>query len=82
MSYDIAFRFQQALDPSALSTLPACLHALIAAIKDCRNAGNPDETDPAVLLLARHLGAVAGATGGGDTALRRACLDRIADMRG
>ncbi|HET6525045.1 hypothetical protein [Sphingopyxis sp.] len=81
MSYDVAFRFQQALDPSALSTLPACLHALIAAIKDCRNAGNPDETDPAVLLLARHLGAVAGAAGGDDAALRRACMDRIADMR-
>jgi hypothetical protein len=31
MSYDIAFRFQQALDPSGLATLPACLHALIAA---------------------------------------------------
>lgn len=82
MSYDIAFRFQQALDPSSLETLPACLHALIAAIKDCRNAGKPDEADPAVILLARHLGAVADAMSGDDTALRRACMDRIADMRG
>src|SRR3546814_12635525 len=59
MAYDIAFRFQQALDPSGLSTLPACLHALTTAIKDCRNAGKSDDLDPAVILLARHLGAVA-----------------------
>ncbi len=82
MSYDIAFRFQQALDPSGLETLPACLHALITAIKDCRNAGKPDEADPAVILLARHLGAVAAGLGESDTVLRRACMDRIADMRG
>lgn len=82
MSYDIAFRFQQALDPSGLETLPACLHALIAAIKDCRNAGKPDEADPAVVLLARHLGAVAAGLGESDAVLRRACMDRIADMRG
>lgn len=30
MSYDIAFRFQQALDPSALTTLANCLHGLVA----------------------------------------------------
>lgn len=82
MSYDIAFRFQQAIDPSGLSTLPACLHALIAAIKDCRNAGKPDEADPAVILLARHLGVIAGQMGEDDTVLRRACMDRIADLRG
>jgi hypothetical protein len=82
MSYDIAFRFQQALDPSGLETLPTCLHALIAAIKDCRNAGKPDEADPAVILLARHLGAVAASLGESDTVLRRACMERIAEMRG
>ena len=82
MPYDIALRFQQALDPSSLATLPASLHALTAAIADCRNAGKPDDSDPAVILLARHLGAIADAMGGDDGGLRRMCMDRIANLRG
>jgi hypothetical protein len=39
MNYDVAFRYQQALDPSALITLSTALHALNAAVEDCRNAG-------------------------------------------
>lgn len=81
MSYDIAFRFQQALDPSALTTLSNCLHGLTTAIEDCRNAGKPHDTDPAVILLARHLGAFAATIGGPDVLLRRQCLDAIADLR-
>src|SRR3546814_5413972 len=82
MAYDVACRCQQALDPSGLSTPPACLHALTTAIKDCRNAGKSDDLDPAVILLARHLGAVARDLGENDSLLRRVCMDRIADMRG
>lgn len=41
MSLDNALRFQHALEPSALTTLPTALHALYAAIEDCRNAGRP-----------------------------------------
>ncbi|CUS45926.1 hypothetical protein MGWOODY_Smn3174 [hydrothermal vent metagenome] len=81
MPYDVAFRFSQALDPSVLSTLPACLHALTAAIEDCRNAGKPRDSDPAVLLLARHLGAVAQGIGPADMQLRRACIDAIAELK-
>lgn len=81
MSYDIAFRFQQALDPSALITLPTALHALNAAIEDCRNAGRPQDSDPAVLLLARHLGAIASQIERPNVDLRRACMDAIADLR-
>ncbi len=81
MSYDIAFRFQQALDPSALIILPTALHALNAAIEDCRNAGRPHESDPAVILLARHLGAIAEQIDRPDVELRRACMDAIADLR-
>jgi len=81
MSYDIAFRFQQALDPSALVTLPAALHALKAAIADCRNAGRPHDRDPAVILLARHLGTIASRIEHSDVELRRACMDAIADLR-
>src|SRR3546814_3392613 len=34
------------------------LHAIHAAITDCRNAGLELESDPAIILLARHLGTV------------------------
>src|SRR3546814_18285795 len=34
------------------------LHAIHAAITDCRNAGLDLESDPAIILLARHLGTV------------------------
>lgn len=81
MSYDIAFRFQQALDPSALITLPTALHALNAAIADCRNAGRPHESDPAVILLARHLGDIASRIERPNVELRRTCMDAIADLR-
>ncbi len=81
MSYDIAFRYQQALDPSVLLTLPNALYALNAAIEDCRNAGRPQDSDPAVILLARHLGAIASEIGDSDVELRRACIDAIADIR-
>ena len=53
MSYDLAFRFQQALDPSALMDIAASLHAIEAAITDCRNAGIATESDPAIILLCR-----------------------------
>lgn len=62
MTYDVGYRFAQALDPSGLDTIAACLHAIQAAAKDCRNAGKPFESDPAVVLLAQHLGAVATTT--------------------
>lgn len=80
MSYDLAFRYQQALDPSALITIGTTLHAIQAAITDCRNAGLELEKDPAVILLARHLGIVC-ATRGSDTDLRRDCIARIAALR-
>ena len=80
MTYDVAFRHQQALHPSALTTMAATLHAIGAAITDCRNAGKDAETDPAVVLLARHLGTVCAAMPA-DAELRRRSLDAIADLR-
>lgn len=80
MSYDVAFRHNQALDPSALITIGTTLHAIKAAITDCRNAGVDFEQDPAVILLARHLGTVCGDRGA-DAQLRRDCMTRIADLR-
>lgn len=80
MSYDVAFRHQQALDPSALITVGNSLHAVTAAITDCRNAGVDFETDPAVILLIRHLATVC-AERPADADLRRDCMARIADLR-
>lgn len=80
MFYDVAHRHNQALDPSALSLVATSLHALTRAIDDCRNAGKDSERDPAVLLLARHLGTVATQNRPTDLALRRRCLDDIAEI--
>ena len=80
MSYDVAFRYGQALDPSALVTIGTTLHAIQAAITDCRNAGIEVETDPAVILLVRHLSQVC-ADRPADAELRRDCMARIADLR-
>lgn len=80
MYYDVAMRHQQALDPSALTTIAATLHAIEAAITDCRNAGKTTETDPAVILLARHLGTVCRREAD-DMTLRRTCMDQIAEIR-
>ncbi|MFZ2979718.1 MAG: hypothetical protein WA085_01680 [Sphingobium sp.] len=80
MPYDITMRHQQALEPSALTTIGATLHAIQAAITDCRNAGKDFESDPAVVLLARRLATVCEAKPA-DLALRRACLDAIAEIR-
>lgn len=81
MSYDMAFRFQQALDPSALTNIIAALHGVGAAVEDCRKAGKAIENDPAVLLLVRHLGNLADSQGDSDTALRIACQEAIGDLK-
>jgi len=80
MHYDVAMRHQQALEPSALTTIATTLHAIDAAITDCRNAGKDSETDAAVILLVRHLGAVC-ASAPADMSLRRTCMDQIAEIR-
>ena len=80
MNYDVAFRHNQALDPSSLITIGTSLHAIQAAITDCRNAGVDFESDPAVILLVRHLASVC-ADRGADSDLRRDCMARIAELR-
>ncbi len=80
MPHDVAFRHQQALDPSALTTIAATLHAIRRAVEDCRNAGKPFETDPAVVLLGRHLGTVT-IEQPDDAILKRQCMDSVAEIR-
>lgn len=79
MSYDVPFRHHQALDPSALTSLTAALHAINRGIEDCRVAGVGPDSDPAIVLLARHIGRLAGAMGD-ETALRGSCSRRIAEL--
>jgi hypothetical protein len=81
VNYDIAFRFNQALDTSALTTIEGALHGVTAAIDDCRRAGKRADKDPAVLLLLRHLGSIATATGTDDNALRAACFENVRELR-
>ncbi len=77
MSYDVSLRFQQALDPSALTTLAGGLNALVQAIDECqRNRADP-ERDPAALLLARHLGDIAVENRPSQAELRRACIEAV-----
>lgn len=63
MNFDTVHRHQQALDPSALTTIRTTLHAIEQGISDCRNAGVDPDTDPAVVLLARHLAVVSSNPG-------------------
>ena len=80
MTYDVAFRHQQALDPSALTKITTALHAIQAAITDCRNSGKAVETDSAVILLTLHLAAVS-ADRADDAVLRQHCMTEIAELR-
>lgn len=78
--YDVPIRYEQALDPSALTTIRATMHAMEKAIEDCRNAGVCADTDPAVVLLARHMATVSANRRDDDT-LRFACKRRLDDLR-
>lgn len=80
MIYDVPFRHQQALDPSALTTVTATLHAIGKAVEDCRNAGVSPESDPAVALLTRHMATVS-ANRAGEDVLRTACARRVEELR-
>lgn len=79
MLYDTHYRHNDALSPDALATIPTALHALNAAIEDCRRAGKHPARDASILLLIRNLADVAerGAPSVNDLRLRCA-LDRSA----
>lgn len=84
--YDLAFRFERALQPDGLRILQTCTAALTDAIADARHAGHDPDRDPAVVLLGRHLGRIAAgcdpeAIYAEDEDLREACKARIAAIR-
>lgn len=80
MIYDVPFRHQQALDPSGLSNISTTLHAIEKAMADCRNAGVDPNSDPAVVLLARHMATVSANRAPRDV-LRNACRRRLEDLK-
>jgi len=80
MIYDVPFRHQQALDPSALTTVTATLHAIGKAIEDCHNAGVSTESDPAVALLTRHMATVSANVADAEV-LRVACTRRVEELK-
>ncbi len=79
MIYDVPFRHQQALDPSALPTITTTLRAIEKAIEDCRNAGVDPDSDPAVVLLARHM-AIVSTNRRPRAVLRQACKRRLEEL--
>ena len=86
MNYDIAFRYRRALQPEGLLSIETARDALTDAMKDARNAGIDPERDPAVILLARHLGRIANGEDVTiprtlDCEMRRACLAKIDELR-
>ncbi|MBA3897835.1 MAG: hypothetical protein H0X36_12035 [Sphingomonadaceae bacterium] len=86
MTYDLDFRYRRALQPEGLSIIQTAVHAVEDAIKDARNAGIDPERDPAVRLLARHLGRLASPSSNddersADRALRAQCIERIAELK-
>jgi hypothetical protein len=80
MTFDLSYRYAQALDPAGLDSIAACLHAIGAAARDSRNAGKSFECDPAVVLLAQHLGRIAADRMPDTVALRRLCADAITEI--
>lgn len=80
MIYDVPTRYEQALDPATLSNIRLTVHAIGKAIEDCRNAGVNPDTDPAVVLLARHMGRVSTNVAA-DERLRYACQRRRDELR-
>ena len=77
MFYDTHYRHNDALHPDALTSIPSALHALNAAVDDCRRAGKSPGDDAAILLLVRNLADVAERCAPSPAELRIRCaLDR------
>lgn len=86
MNYDLDFRYRRALQPDGLATIPTATQAVVDAMQDARNAGVDPARDPAIILLARHVGRLAlgyapDETHPEDTALRRQCIARIDELK-
>ena len=80
MFYDVPYRHQQAVEPAALATIVITLQAMTKALDDCRNAGVDPNTDPAMVLLARHMATVS-TNRAPRSVLRHACDKRLQSLK-
>jgi hypothetical protein len=79
MIFDLATRHRLALDPAELTSISATLVAMMRAIEDCRNAGVAPDSDPAVVLLARHMATISP-NRAPRAVLQGACRRKLADI--
>ncbi len=79
MIFDVATRHRLALDPAELTSISATLVAMMRAIEDCRNAGVAPDSDPAVVLLARHMATIS-TNRAPRAVLQGACRRKLADI--
>lgn len=75
--FDPAARHHKALDARSITTIADALTALNAAVADCEKTRHLIDRDPAVLLLARHLGCLALEDRPDHAALRTACMEAV-----
>ena len=75
MFYDTLYRHNQALAPTGLESVPSALHALNAAVDDCRRAGKSIAADASILLLIRNLASVAERGAPRTNELRLGCAE-------
>lgn len=80
MIYDVPFRHHQAVEPRSLTTISTTLYAMNKALEDCRNAGVDPDSDPAMVLLARHLATVS-TNRAPRSVLRHACERRLRELQ-
>jgi hypothetical protein len=79
MIFDVATRHRLALDPAGLTSISVTLTAMMRAIEDCRNAGVAPDSDPAVVLLARHMATISP-NRAPRAILEGACRRKLADI--
>ena len=73
--FDPAARHHKALAARSIATIAEALSTLNAAVADCEKSRHRIDQDPAVLLLARHIGCLALEDRPEQAVLRTACME-------
>lgn len=78
--FDPAARHHKALAARSIATIAEALTTLNAAVADCEKSRHQIDQDPAVLLLARHIGCLALEDRPEQAVLRTACMEAISAL--
>jgi len=78
--FDPAVRHHKALAARSIATIAEALTTLNAAVADCEKSRHRIDQDPAVLLLARHIGCLALEDRPEQAVLRTACMEAISAL--